>query len=255
MRIGADAQAIRLTSDALSEHLVPVPKQVAETCPNCRTWLPADGEGGLTPAECENCVEVREALGRAPLPIALVSLYRKPSTLRDILTRYKGRDDEDDPFDPAHVENVRAMLGRFILEHGDEITAKFSDVDALVVVPSTDRQPPHPLEAVIRSLALDMPVLPLLSRGPGDMGFRKPHRDGFQARQTDRPHRVLLVDDVYTTGSRLNSAAAALEGADHHTAGAMVLARRINPDYNDDAARLWERASNETFDWQKGPWV
>lgn len=255
MRIGADTQAIRASSDELSEHLVPVPKDSTGTCPNCRTWLPANGEGRFTSAECENCLEVREALDRAPLSIAIVSLYRKPSALRDILTRYKGRDNEDDPFDPAHFEIVRSMLGRFILEHGHDLYARFGHPDTLVVVPSTDRPPPHPLEAVIRSLDLDVPLLHLLGRGPGDMGFRKPHRDGFRARPTGRTHRVLLIDDVYTTGSRLNSAAAALEAGGHDVGPAMVLARRINPDYNDDAARLWAHASNESFDWRRGPWL
>lgn len=255
MRIGADAEAIRLTSDTLRQHLVSVPKDVDEICPTCHTWLPTDQEGIPSPPECENCSEVRTALGRTPLVVAVASLYCKPSPLRDTLTRYKGRDDEDDPFDPAEVERVRSMLGRLLLEHGDAMEARFGEPDTLVVVPSTDRPSPHPLEAVLDSLGLDVPMMPLLERGSGDMGFRRPHPDGFQTRPSDRARRVWLIDDVYTTGSRLNSAACALEAAGHRVLGAVVLARRINPGYSDEAAQFWDSARGETFDWQDGPWV
>ncbi len=194
-------------------------------------------------------------LNRAPLVIAVASLYCKPSPLRDTLTRYKGRDDEDDPFDPAQVELVASMLGRLLLEHGDQLISRFGAPSALVVVPSTDRPPPHPLQAVVDSLEIEVPALPLLERGPGDMGFRRPHARGYQARPTEQAREIWLIDDVYTTGSRLNSAAVALEGVGHRVLGALVLARRINPGYNHEATRYWDNASERVFDWQEGPWV
>lgn len=255
MRVGADAAPIRRISDTLVQHLVPVPKEAAGTCPSCHTWLPITVEGTPPPAECENCVEVRAALDRTPLVVAVASLYCKPSPLRDTLTRYKGRDDEDDPFDAPQVELVRAMCGRLLLDHGDALAARFGEPDTLVVVPSTDRPPPHPLHAVLDSLELDVPTMPLLERGPGDMGFRRPHPQGFQAQPTDRAQRIWLVDDVYTTGSRLNSAAVALDDAGHNVVGAVVLARRINPGYSDVAADFWDKARGQTFVWRDGPWV
>lgn len=45
-RIGADAEAIRLTSDALVKYLIPVPKDVEALCPNRHTWLPSSVAGG-----------------------------------------------------------------------------------------------------------------------------------------------------------------------------------------------------------------
>jgi len=67
--------------------------------------------------------------------------------------------------------------------------------------------------------------------------------------------RVILVDDVYTTGSRLNSAAAALTVAGHQISAGLVLARRINPAYNERAAALWQNASSAPFRWATSPWV
>lgn len=214
-----------------------------------------DGAADAAPAPvvCENCLEVREALDREPLALSVVSLYRKPSPLRDALTRYKGRDDEDDPFDLGCVEVVRAMLGRYLLDYGNSLVESSGGIDGIVVVPSTDRTPPHPLENLIDSLELELPRWPMLARGTGELGFRKPNRDGYQVVMDRQPSRILLVDDVYTTGSRLNSAASALARNGHETVAALVLARRINTDYAPEALQLWEAATAEPFDWQTSP--
>lgn len=212
-----------------------------------------DDDAAPVSVVCENCLEVRQALDREPLELSVVSLYRKPSPLRDALTRYKGRDDEDDPFDPACVEVVRSMLGRYLLDHGDSLVELSDGIDGIVVVPSTDRTPPHPLEDLIDSLDLELPRWPMLARGRGELGFRKPNRDGYQVAMDREPSRILLVDDVYTTGSRLNSAASALGRNGHETVAALVLARRINTDYAAEALELWAAATAEPFDWQTSP--
>jgi hypothetical protein len=196
---------------------------------------------------------VRQALSREPLALSVISLYRKPSPLRDVLTRYKGRDDEDDPFDPACVQIVRSMLGRYLLDHGDSLVEMSGGVDGIAVVPSTDRTPPHPLEDLVDSLDLDLPRWPMLARGKGELGFRKPNRNGYQVVMAHEPARILLIDDVYTTGSRLNSAASALDRNGHETVAALVLARRINTDYASEALQLWDTATAEPFDWNASP--
>lgn len=256
MRIGADPVGIREASDAVTPLLVRPTADDVPQCVFCHQWLPHTPPSDTVSAlECENCAEVRDALGVEPLPIATLSLYRKPSPLRDILTRYKGRDGEDDPYDPDCFTTVRAVMGRFFLERGDEFEAQLGGLDGIVVVPSTDRTPPHPLERVINDLDPRPPLLGLLERGDGDMAFRKPDKDGFRIRQQHPPARLLLVDDVYTTGSRLNSAAVALRAAGHTVAGAFVLARRINPEYTPEAARLWDATTSTPYDWSSSPWT
>lgn len=276
MKVGRDDEdraQIRDLSQRLTSDLTALPGRGPGVCPRCSTWTPVgdlsgsaidpvdaectktvDGSGSIGPHDlCENCVEVRDALDREPLALSVISLYRKPSVLRDVLTRYKGRDDEDDPADSRCVTVVRSMLGRYLLEHGDRLCELAEGVDGIVVVPSTRRPPPHPLEDVVDSLHLDLPRWSMLERGSGPLGFRQPNRDGYCVVMTREPSRLLLVDDVYTTGSRLNSAAAALSQYGHQTVAGLVLARRVNTAYAPEAAQLWATVTEEPFDWQASP--
>lgn len=277
MKVGRDngdrAQIVDL-SDRLNPDLTTPPAGGAGVCARCGTWTrvhePADAEraasttdrtahtdgadhGALPSILCENCLEVRSALDREPLALSVISLYRRPSPLRDFLTRYKGRDDDEDPFDPACVQIVRSMLGRYLIDHGDSLVEMSGGIDAIAVVPSTDRTPPHPLEDLVDSLDLDLPRWPMLARGKGELGFRNPNRDGYQVVMAHEPARILLIDDVYTTGSRLNSAATALDRHGHEAVAALVLARRINTDYAAEARQLWAAATADPFDWQASP--
>lgn len=254
VHLGASADEIIRLSDDIRGELVGPLHSVDGICPACRTWLPAITADGAEANDCENCQEDRAALGTDPLNVAVISLYRKPSNLRDWLTRYKGRDEDDDPFDPDCVPIVRAITGRFLLEHGDEFEHLAGGFDMITVVPSTDRQPPHPLESVIASLDIDVPLVRLLERTDAHLGFREPNRHGYRTRPAS-PSRVLLIDDVYTTGARLNSAAAALTDGGHHVAAALVLARRVNTDYATEAQAMWDTAASTPFDWTDSPWI
>lgn len=57
-------------------------------------------------------------------------------------------------------------------------------------------------------------------------------RSGFAIAENCSPQRVVVVDDVYTTGAGINSAAVALAGGGHDVCGAFVTACRVNPDYH-----------------------
>lgn len=248
MRVGADHRELVSISDSVAADLVG-PIGGSGVCKYCRGW---STEGASD--TCENCAETAAALGAEPLLLSVVSLYRKPSNLRDWLTRYKGRDDVEDPFDPGSVAIARAVLGRTLIEYGDDLTLKHGPIDGVVVVPSTTRSGPHPLQQIVESLSLTVPVLDLLERGPGNLGFRQPSRDGYIP-IAHRPTRVMLLDDVLTTGARINSAAYALAQAGHRVVRGMVLARRINPDYATQARDLWVAATARRFEWKTGPWI
>lgn len=247
-RITGRDEIMRL-SDQLVPQLVPPPREGPGVCTRCRTWNDATPD-----PECSNCTDVRQALGIEPLPISLVSLYRKPSALRDWLTQYKGRPDDQDPLVTEYQDIVVALLGRFFLEHGRALYDRLNGYDAVVVVPSTSRQAPHPLEAVADQALPGIPVLRSLARGQGDLGFRKAAKDGYVVTQNPKSHsRLLLIDDVYTTGSRLNSATFALREAGFDVAGGFVIARRVNIDFDPRAKELWDRQSAEAFQWQASP--
>lgn len=233
------------------------PSGDARVCRTCRTWLPIlrDSDTNEEPTRCENCAEVRDVLNTDPLPFSIISLYKKPSKLRDWLTRYKGREGDEDAFDPDSFSLVRSILGRFIIEHGAHLQQVAGELDGIIVVPSTHRPAPHPLEEVIESLRVDLPLIRLLKRGPGELGFRSPHVRGYCIAEELAPLRLLLLDDVYTTGARLNSASIALTAAGHQVRAGLVLARRINPDYVNEAATLWRMATSNKFDWRTSPWI
>jgi hypothetical protein len=227
--------------------LVEPPRPGPGICSTCRTW---SDTGTQT---CSNCAETAAALGAPPLELSVATLYRKPSLLRDWLTGYKGSADGTEPPDPACMPPVRALAGRFLLEHGEALAARLGGFDGIVVVPSTDRKPPHPLGSVLATLDLDVPLLPWLMRGPGDVGFRRPVADGFVATASATAGRVLLADDVYTTGARANSAAHALRFAGVDVAGLVVLARRVNTSYDPQALAMWDRQAALPFDWRTSP--
>ena len=56
-------------------------------------------------------------------------------------------------------------------------------------------------------------------------------------------------------GSRLNSAAAALNAAGHQVAAAPVIARPINPEYNQTTGDLLQSASAAPYRWEARPWL
>jgi hypothetical protein len=184
----------------------------------------------------------------------VITLYAKPSDLRDWLTRYKGRPgDDDDPFDQSAYDRTKALLGRYLLGHAEELSGAIGDVDCLVIVPSGgDRQPPHPLERLIAELGLETPIVPLLTRGPGHLDFRQSSVDGFVTVDNRQAMRVLLVEDVFVTGARIFSAAKALLDGGHVVAGSLVLARRVYRDWG-ECQQLWDRQIAEKFAWTSGP--
>lgn len=231
----------------LLPELVEPPRPGPGVCSACRTW----SDTGLE--TCSNCGESLAALGAPALQLSVVTLYRKPSQLRDWLTGYKGSADGTEPADPDCVPPVRALAGRFLLEHGQALALRLGGLDGIVVVPSTDRVLPHPFSRVLASLDLDVPLLPWLVRGPGNLGFRRPVPDGYVASASAEPARVLIADDVYTTGARANSAGHALRAAGVTVAGVLILARRVNTVYDERAQTMWDRQSARPFDWSTSP--
>jgi predicted amidophosphoribosyltransferase len=184
------------------------------------------------------------------LSIDVVTLVRKPSRMRNWLTQYKGRATAEDPLHEEYIPIIRALLGRWLLENDGVLSQRWGDIDALVVVPSTQpERPDHPMEQILRSLDIDIPVLSLLRRGPGKIDWRKPVVDGFVS-TTGTPLRVVLIDDVYVTGSRVSSAAHALRRSAHEIAGVIEIARRINPDFDPGFQIFWDTQAAKTFEWQ-----
>ncbi|GAA0305519.1 ComF family protein [Kineococcus aurantiacus] len=251
LTVTGDADRLRSASDALIPYLVPPPPPAADICPGCSSWRDVLGQD-----LCHNCADVVQALGRVPVPATVISLYRKPSPLRDWLTFYKDPDAAADdehrqwPLEPARETTARlsTITARFLLENVG--AAPLQDLDAVCVVPSTRRQPPHALEAVLRGVGLNVPVVSLLQRTTTPLEHSHPALGAYACTEPVQDSRVLLVDDVYTTGALSQSAAHALQEAGAHVTALIVLARRFNPGHDPAVAAIWQRQAAAAFSWR-----
>lgn len=237
------------TPGSVFMEMVPPPSTGSEVCEVCQTWK--DLPDSRT---CSNCIEIQAALGTSPMPLSVLTLYKKPSRMRDLLTFYKGRPEENEPPRPEYGRLIMNLLIDFFSLRGSDLYKTVGGYDAIVVVPSTKHASPHPLETICQQLRLKQPVLRLLERGDGELGFRHPSVDGYRLREdVSHPERILLVDDVYTTGARLNSAAFALRRSGIQVAGGLTIARRVNPDYSEEAMTFWNRQKKQKYSMMQSP--
>lgn len=235
---------LRRTTDGLASELVVVPTDGPDVCPTCRSWRPPES------ALCTSCEQL-EALS-SPCPVVVpISLYAKPSPMRDRLRFYKDPEGADHARYPGEVA---AIVERFFSEHGDRLRARTGGWDTVCVVPSTSRPPPHPLAMVLEGCStLDAPQ-GLLVRGAGEVGHRRPSDAAFVPRGAVNGRRILVLDDVYTSGARAHSAASALTVAGATVAVIVVIARRVNPGWEAGVQALWDRQVALHYDFAAPPW-
>ncbi len=176
---------------------------------------------------CTSCRDVAVALGRPLLPVTPVALVTGSSPLYRALRQYKSGQP-----DVALRQGARlgSLLDRFFVRHGDCIAP--DGLDLCVVVPSSlaGRPPPHPLTTLVAaSRSLPQPVDAVFP-GASPVAHRQPSPEGYRATGAIAGRRVLLVDDVYTSGAHLQSAATALEMAGARAVHALVLGRFVRED-------------------------
>jgi hypothetical protein len=172
--------------------------------------------------------------------------------MRDRLTLYK---DGDKHQRQAYAPLIAAIVERFFLEHGDALRSMVGGWDVITVVPSADRQPPHPLGVALEALPTQyLHPAGILARGPGEVDHNRMSDDAFLPAEHVAGAHVLVLDDVYTTGATAQSAASALWISGAAVCAVVVVARRINPDYRPEVRALWERQMALPFRFADDPW-
>ena len=150
---------------------------------------------------------------------------------------------------------LAAILWRFLSEHERCLakTAGTSGFGLVTTVPSgdRDRDERHPLRWVVGEL-----VGPtrdrhkrLLRRTCVALPPRAFSEKKFEVTGRLENDAVLLIDDMWTTGASIQSAAAALKAAGAGHVGAVVIGRHLNREWRQNDRRL--RGIQQPFDWSK----
>ncbi len=181
---------------------------------------------------CFCCRTVAAGLGRPPVPVAAAAFFQPGDAVHRMLRRYK-----DAPVAEArayHAARAARRLALLVGSHGCLRTGQRPPAwDVAVTVPSTRGRLRSAVDDLVdRVPALAAERLPLLERGPGRLDHLVVSPDGFVPTVGAgrwRGVRALVVDDVYTTGARAQSAAAALRTAGVVPVGIVVVGHLVYP--------------------------
>lgn len=242
-------------ADRFLQHAcIPVPPPGPGTCLICR------GSASTRSGICTSCLQ---SCAQVPRPCRLVvpiSLTEPSGRLHRVLIEYKrnhrGRDRE------RFSHYLLTLLDRFLEGHRRCISqAAGGSWDLACVVPSTFPGPRHastlhPLEAVAaRTQYIGRLECGVLERDP-QIPLAHNHGDprAYRATSPALPgRRVLLLDDTFTTGARVQSAASTLSLAGAEVIACLVIGRVINPNFDAGTRTLWADASARPFSYRSCP--
>jgi predicted amidophosphoribosyltransferase len=214
----------------------PVPPLGASVCDVCH--------GAPNPG-WSRCWSCDQTIGQVTRPLARiipVTLAARMGPMHYLLRKYK---DGSTELQRRLRPRVAALLARFLQHHGSCVGAW----DTITVVPSSvGRTGLHPLAETI-SMVAELAATPaeLLRASDRPARHLAASDQGFTVTAQVRGLRVLHVDDTLTSGAELQSAASALQAAGATIPAAVVLGRYLDPDFNQAAADLWQRARARHF--------
>ncbi|MFE4966251.1 hypothetical protein [Streptomyces sp. NPDC056660] len=126
--------------------------------------------------------------------------------------------------------------------------------DVVTTVPSTSGRLTHPLRAMVADMVGTTRGRhrDLLRATPKAADLGRTASSGRYTASALWGEHVLLVDDTWTTGNHVQSAAAALKSAGAGAVAVVVLGRHLNRDYEATAAHI-EQARLRRFSWDVCP--
>lgn len=231
--------SVESVTDPYYAALVPVPPAwktgICEVCHRATN--------GPQYAECRSCEQTIIRVTHHADKVVPVSLCEARGQLHHILRTYKSHNRA------SFQKVVAGLIGRFYNHHRECLGGT---PDVVTSVPSTSgRMGEHPLGGAIKlTPALGQRYCPLLVPGEKPCTHNRPDDRAFAVTEDVRGLSVLLLDDTYTSGARLHSAASALQLAGARLAAALVVGRYVAPrDDNDPNMALLEQAKQRTFSW------
>lgn len=223
----------------IEQHMTPVPHRTVDfSCATCHGFR--DGPQ----AQCSSCHLTMNQVTQPLDTVVPISMTTGYTQLHHILRSYKSEYTVDTERRLMQVRMSAALT--WLLGNHSHCLGSW---DYLAVVPSTRRPPPHPLEAVVgRSPRLRDSLYSPLEVTSTAPEKRLARDSGYRTNQTVDGDRVLLIDDTFTSGASLQSAASrlTLDGAD--VVGAVVFGRFVNPERSNNQEHL-ETQENQAFDW------
>jgi predicted amidophosphoribosyltransferase len=187
--------------------------------------------------ECTHCRACRTGENHLDV-LAPISYSVSGSGLHREIAAYKRH---AEPFVRYAVRDLAAMLERFLSVH-ELCVGAGERFHIVTTVPSSDlrRDQHHQLRQIVAELvpAVSARHQRLLVPSGIAVKARSFDRARYQALESLLGQRVLLIDDMWTTGASAQSAAAVLRGAGASYVAATVIGRHLNRGYADNQARL-----------------
>ena len=225
-------------TDPFVRNYTPPPPAGEGVCEVCHSWTPTLSDGSRA-ALCSSCRRTTGAVShpiRVVVPISLVEV--RGSQFYASLSGYK--DSPDAEAGGRFALRLGALLARFLRDHGDHVRAAAGrDWDRMTIVPSSSGRA-GPLAGVIRKARAHRTLFRILLEATGDvtLDHREASDVGYRVTEDVRGARVLLIDDTFTTGARIQSAASALTLAGAEVVAAVALGRVVRPDFTTEAQEL-----------------
>ena len=195
---------------------------------------------------CWSCARIEGGLGGELRPLLPLSLTKRGTGLYAALRQYKGR-----PGSVALRQQARLaeLVAAFFERHSACVAP--DGFDKVAVVPSMQvPAEPHPLIATLKSVPqLAHKVVDVLHAGSASVDRNVADRAAYHcADSVVDGDRILLVDDIYTTGAHMQSAAAALGDNGARSISLVAVARHQDPSWP-PARRLleWSAAAQRAW--------
>jgi phosphoribosylpyrophosphate synthetase len=145
---------------------------------------------------------------------------------------------------------VAALLARFTRDHKQCIVnVAGAEWNTVALVPSgRDRGGSHPLEQAIQRIPwLRGDYARLLRRTGAVVAPHRADSNKYETTQDVTGRRILLVDDTFTSGGSVQSAATVLHRGRAQVVATLVIGRVVRPEYSAAALALWKTAWKKTF--------